>query len=92
MKKFETLTDYEILNATYSYYLLKWGDELDFLEKNPDDIIAKSKSTEIDVAKNSDYSNLDGCKTAEECAYSIGTPHAEPRTASHTATQLTKAE
>lgn len=47
MKKFETLTDYEILNATYSYYLLKWGDELDFLEKNPDDIIAKSKSTEL---------------------------------------------
>jgi hypothetical protein len=46
----------------------------------------------IDVAKNSDYSNLDGCKTAEECAYSIGTPQAEPRTASHTATQLTKAE
>lgn len=43
MKKFETLTDYEILNATYSYYLLKWGDELDFLEKNPDDIIAKSR-------------------------------------------------
>lgn len=47
MKKFETLTDYEILNATYSYYLLKWSDELDFLEKNPDDIIAKSKSTEL---------------------------------------------
>lgn len=47
MKKFETLTDYEILNATYSYYLLRWGDELDFLEKNPDDIIAKSKSTEL---------------------------------------------
>lgn len=47
MKKFETLTEYEILNATYSYYLLKWGKELDFLEKNPDDIIAKSKSTEL---------------------------------------------
>lgn len=47
MKKFETLTDYEILNATYSYYLLKWGKELDFLEKNPDDIIAKSRSTEL---------------------------------------------
>ncbi len=30
----------------------------------------------IDVAKNSDYSNLDGCETAEECAYSIGTPQA----------------
>lgn len=47
MKKFETLTDYEILNATYSYYLLKWGDELDFLEKNPDDIIAKSRVPEL---------------------------------------------
>ena len=30
----------------------------------------------FDVAKNSDYSNLDGCETAEECAYSIGTPQA----------------
>ena len=47
MKKFETLTEYEILNATYSYYLLKWGKELDFLEKNSDDIIAKSRSTEL---------------------------------------------
>lgn len=47
MKKFETLTEYEILNATYSYYLLKWGKEMDFLEKNPDDIIAKSRSTEL---------------------------------------------
>ena len=47
MKKFETLTEYEILNATYSYYLLKWGKELYFLEKNPDDIIAKSRSTEL---------------------------------------------
>lgn len=43
MKKFETLTEYEILSATYSYYLLKWGKEMDFLEKNPDDIIAKSR-------------------------------------------------
>lgn len=47
MKKFETLTEYEILNATYSYYLLKWGKEMDFLEKNPDDIIAKSRLPEL---------------------------------------------
>lgn len=47
MKKFETLTDYEILNATYSYYLLKWGKEMDFLKKNPDDIIAKSRLPEL---------------------------------------------
>lgn len=47
MKKFETLTDYEILNATYSYYLLKWGKEKDFLEKNPDDIIANSRLPEL---------------------------------------------
>lgn len=30
----------------------------------------------IDVAKSASYSNLDGCETAEECAYSIGTPQA----------------
>lgn len=30
----------------------------------------------LDVAKNSDYSNLDGCETAEECAQCIGTPQA----------------
>ena len=47
MKKFETLTEYEILDATYSYYLLKWGKEMDFLEKNPDDIIAKSRLPEL---------------------------------------------
>lgn len=47
MKKFETLTEYEILNATYSYYLLEWGKEMDFLEKNPDDIIAKSRLPEL---------------------------------------------
>ena len=47
MKKFETLTEYEILNATYSYYLIKWGKEMDFLEKNPDDIIAKSRLPEL---------------------------------------------
>lgn len=47
MKKFETLTEYEILNATYSYYLLKWGKEMDFLEKNPDDTIAKSRLPEL---------------------------------------------
>lgn len=77
MKKFETLTDYEILNATYSYYLLKWSDELDFLEKNPDDIIAKSKSTEL-------------VKILDELAVEI--IKLKKRTASHTATQLTKAE
>ena len=26
----------------------------------------------IEVAKAADYSNLDGCETAEECAYCIG--------------------
>ncbi len=26
----------------------------------------------LDVAKNEDYSNLDGCKTAEECAWAMG--------------------
>lgn len=31
----------------------------------------------FDVAKNSDYSNLDGCETAEECAQCIGTAEAE---------------
>lgn len=47
MKKFETLTDYEILNATYFYYLTLWGNEKDFLEKNPDDIIANSRLPEL---------------------------------------------
>ena len=31
----------------------------------------------LDVAKNADYSNLDGCETAEECAQCIGTAEAE---------------
>lgn len=31
----------------------------------------------LEVAKNTSYSNLDGCKTAEECAQSIGTAKAE---------------
>ena len=31
----------------------------------------------LEVAKNADYSNLDGCETAEECAESIGTAEAE---------------
>lgn len=26
----------------------------------------------LDVAKNADYNNFDGCETAEECASSIG--------------------
>lgn len=26
----------------------------------------------IDVAKNADYSNLDGCETADECYWAIG--------------------
>lgn len=43
MKKFEIVTDYEILNAAYFYYLTKWDNEMCYLEKNPDDIIAKSR-------------------------------------------------
>lgn len=31
----------------------------------------------LEVAKNADYSNLDGCNTAEECACSIGAPDVE---------------
>lgn len=30
----------------------------------------------LEVAKQSDYSNLDGCKTAEDCAFCIGTANA----------------
>lgn len=26
----------------------------------------------LDVAKNADYSNFDGCDTAEQCAYAMG--------------------
>lgn len=26
----------------------------------------------LEVAKNTDYSNFDGCETAEECAFAIG--------------------
>ena len=31
----------------------------------------------LEVAKNADYSNFDGCETAEECAECIGTAEAE---------------
>lgn len=31
----------------------------------------------LDVAKNGDYSNFDGCETAEECAQCVGTAEAE---------------
>lgn len=30
------------------------------------------KALTLETAKNADYSNLDGCKTAEECVYAMG--------------------
>lgn len=46
MKKFETITEYELIEAALSFYLEKWYNENKRLEKNPDDIIAQYKVKE----------------------------------------------
>lgn len=57
-----------------------------FVETNGDNMVAFTDGTEafvinencfdekltLDVAKNADYSNLDGCETAEECNTAMG--------------------
>lgn len=40
------------------------------------DAAAFDEKLTIEVAKEADYSNFDGCETAEECANSIGTSEA----------------
>lgn len=47
MKKFETVTDYEILVAASSYYLGLLLKEYKILEKNPHDRIANSKYSRL---------------------------------------------
>ena len=46
MKKFETITEYELIKAAYFYYLDKWYNEDKKLEENPNDIIAQHKVKE----------------------------------------------
>lgn len=46
MKKFETITEYELIKAAHSYYLDKWYNEDKKLEENPNDIIAQCKVKE----------------------------------------------
>lgn len=47
MKKFETLSNREILNAAYFYYLDEWYKEVCFLAKNPLDCIAKVRESKL---------------------------------------------
>lgn len=46
-----------------------------FADKNGNGYVIDESLT-LDVAKNADYSNFDGCETAEDCAASIGTAEA----------------
>ena len=47
MKKFETVTDYEILVASNSHYLALLLKEYKILEKNPHDCIANSRYSKL---------------------------------------------
>ena len=47
MKKFETVTELEILNAAHSWYLSKWYKEICILDKNPNDYIAKTREPKL---------------------------------------------
>ena len=47
MKKFETLTELEILNAAYFFYLDYWYKETFILANNPYDCIAKSREPKL---------------------------------------------
>lgn len=47
MKKFETVTELEILNAAYSCYLSKWYNEICILKKNSNDFIAKAREPKL---------------------------------------------
>lgn len=43
MRKFENLTDFELLNGAYGYYLDEWAKSVHFCIENPDDRLSKLK-------------------------------------------------
>lgn len=47
MKKFETVTDLEILETAYFCYLSKWYKEICILDKNPTNCIAKARELKL---------------------------------------------
>lgn len=41
MKKFSTVSEYEVISAAYSYYLQLWSREVDLIRENPDSDCAR---------------------------------------------------
>lgn len=47
MKKTERISEKRVYELAYDMLLMNWGKEYDYLEKNPDDEIAKNRAEKL---------------------------------------------
>lgn len=58
MRKFENLTDFELLNGAYGYYLVQWQEAHSYRVENPHDRLARSREERYDKMVEELYARL----------------------------------